>query len=368
MSTKHKNIILTVLMAAVLFSLSFACWFRKPDDFSASERRELAKFPAMTWNTVFSGKFVSEFEPYTQDQFPLRDSFRSLKAVTVLGPFCQLDNNRLYMEKGYISKLEYPLKETMLDHSSEHFSYLYDTYMADKDMKVYFSIIPDKNYFLATEYGALALDYPELIAYMRQRTDYMEYIDITRLLDIEDYYRTDTHWRQERITDVAELLAEKMGTSVKAEYKINTLDQPFYGVYYGQFALPVAPDTLKYLTNETLDRCTVTGPETGTPVSVELYDMGKAEGKDPYEMFLSGTQPLLIIENPDAGTEKELILFRDSFGSSLAPLLAEGYAKITVVDTRYVSGSLLGDLIEFEDQDVLFLYSTMLLNNSLAFK
>ena len=112
----------------------------------------------------------------------------------------------------------------------------------------------------------------------------------------------------------------------------------------------------------------MTGPETGTPVSVELYDMGKAEGKDPYEMFLSGTQPLLIIENPDAGTEKELILFRDSFGSSLAPLLAEGYAKITVVDTRYVSGSLLGELIEFEDQDVLFLYSTMLLNNSLAFK
>ena len=99
-----------------------------------------------------------------------------------------------------------------------------------------------------------------------------------------------------------------------------------------------------------------------------MYDMEKAGGKDPYEMFLSGTRAVLTVENPQAVTEKELIVFRDSFGSSLVPLLMEGYQKITVLDIRYVNSSMLGQFVEFGGQDVLFLYSTMLLNNSLALK
>ena len=32
----------------------------------------------------------------------------------------------------------------------------------------------------------------------------------------------------------------------------------------------------------------------------------------------------LRLENPDAGTDKELVIFRDSFAASLAPLLLNG--------------------------------------------
>lgn len=99
-----------------------------------------------------------------------------------------------------------------------------------------------------------------------------------------------------------------------------------------------------------------------------MYDMEKAEGKDPYEMFLSGTRPILTIENPHVDNGEELIVFRDSFGSSLVPLLAKAYEKITILDIRYVNSSMLGQFVEFGDQDVLFLYSTMLLNSSLALK
>ena len=72
------------------------------------------------------------------------------------------------------------------------------------------------------------------------------------------------------------------------------------------------------------------------------------------------------MENPDAETDRELILFRDSFGSSIAPLLLHNYKKITLVDTRYVRPSLLGKLVDFEGADVLFLYSTLILNQSEA--
>lgn len=67
---------------------------------------------------------------------------------------------------------------------------------------------------------------------------------------------------------------------------------------------------------------------------------------------------MLTIENPAAPNGQDLIVFRDSFGSSLIPLLAEGFHTITVIDTRYIQPSLLGNYVDFEGKDVLFLYST----------
>ena len=96
--------------------------------------------------------------------------------------------------------------------------------------------------------------------------------------------------------------------------------------------------------------------------------MEKAKGHDAYEIFLSGTSALQVIENPKAEKEKELIVFRDSFGSSLIPLLVEGYSKITVIDTRYVQSQMLGSLVDFHGQDTLFIYSTIILNNSLVLR
>ena len=86
-------------------------------------------------------------------------------------------------------------------------------------------------------------------------------------------------------------------------------------------------------------------------------------------LFLSGANALLTIENPNAETDRELYIFRDSFGSSISPLFAEGYAKVTVIDIRYVQSAFLGNLIDFtEGSDVLFLYSTGMLNSSLGLR
>ena len=99
-----------------------------------------------------------------------------------------------------------------------------------------------------------------------------------------------------------------------------------------------------------------------------VYDMKKATGRDPYEMFLSGNQPVITIENPLNDSGKRLVIFRDSFGSSLAPLLIEAYSEIVLVDLRYISSDKLGEYVGFEGADVLFLYSTTMLNNSLGMK
>lgn len=366
--TKYRHLLQVVMLTGLLLALSLWCWLGEPEAYSDSERRTLAQQPELTWGSVLEGDFMADFEEYTQDQFPARDTFRTVKAMAELGLFLHKDSNDLYLAEGHISRLEYPVSYPMLDHAAERFRFLYDSYLKESGGDIYFSIIPDKNYYLAEKNGYLSLDYEELISYMREQTEYMEYIDITGLLSADDYYRTDTHWKQEDLLDVAQTLAAAMGVTLEGEYETVRLEKPFYGVYYGQSALPLVPDLLTYLTNGTLESCTLTSYDTGSPVEKQVYDLEKAAGRDPYELFLSGSDALQVLENPNAGTDRELLVFRDSYASSLVPLLAEGYSKITLIDIRYVNSSMLGELVDFHGQDVLFLYSTLLLNSSMGLR
>lgn len=362
---KKRNLIYVCVVGVLFFGLSLAAWLKPADAFSATERRALDQFPKLSAEEITSGRFMQRFEEYALDQFPLRDTFRSIKAMTHLYVFGQSDNNDVYIADGYVSKLDYPLSDKALSKAMKKFRFLYDKYMAGTDVKVYVSVIPDKNYFLAEENGYPSYDYEKMFTYLRENLPDMTYIDIADLLAVEDFYYTDTHWRQDRIVDVAQALGDAMGVTLEAEYEAVTLDTHFYGVYYGQLALPLEPDSITYLEHEDFAECTIINHETGK--EIPMYDAGKAVGRDPYEMFLSGSLSVITIENPNASTEKELVIFRDSFGSSLAPLLVEGYAKITILDARYLNEVMIGNFVEFTDQDVLFIHSTGVINNETAF-
>lgn len=362
MNRKVKNLVTVVLLAAFLFGFGAWAVLKPADELSLSERRKLAQFPTLSINTVLSGKFMSDFEKYSLDQFPLRDEWRTLKALTGRYVFAQKDNNGVYMADGFAAKLDTVLNEGSIDYAADRFRYLYENFIAQTDAKVYLSVIPDKNYFLAEANGYPALDYEALVESLRSQTEFAEYIDLFDALTIDSFYRTDSHWRQETLLPVAEKLAAAMGATLGGDYTEQTLSTPYYGVYYGYAALPMKPDELKYLTSETLENCTVYNYETDKTGAV--YDLEKGAGNDPYELFLSGSISLLMIENPNARTDRELIVFRDSFGSSIAPLLAEGYAKVTLADIRYLPSVQMGKLLDFSNSDVLFLYSTSVLNSS----
>lgn len=276
------------------------------------------------------------------------------------------DENGVYTAQGYAAKLNYPLDEKSVSYAAGRFGFVYEQYLKDKCENIYVAIIPDKNYFLAEENGYPALDYSRLTELLTGQMEYARYIDIFPMLELSDYYRTDTHWRQEKITDVAAFIAAEMGVTLSAEYTEAVLDKPFYGIHCRQADISIEPDTLVYLQNELLSQCRVYDAETDS--YLDVYNMELAAGKDPYEIFLSGAKSLLTIENPNAPAEKELIIFRDSYASSIAPLLAEGYSKITLVDIRYLVPDLLGRFVDFHGQDVLFIYSAPVLNNSITIK
>ena len=358
-----KRTISLILILAIWGGLAAFAWVKAPAKVSDAERRPLEQFPAVSGESLLSGQFMKDFADYAVDQFPLRDGFRTLNAYLTYYLLGQKDNNGIYLSDGYAAKMDYPLDEGSVSNALTRFMELHELYLEGSE--VHFALVPDKSYYLAEEAGVLSIDYDALYAHVAESLPWAELIDLREYLTIDDYYRTDTHWRQEQIVPAAQAIAEKLGVTVP-EFDKMQIDRPFYGVYYGQAALPMEPDTMYYLTNPVLENCTVTIHDSGTTAAV--LDTTKLGSRDLYDVFLSGGAAELEISNPAGQAGRELIVFRDSFGSSMVPLLVNDYETVWVLDTRYVNPAMLGNFVDFHGQDVLFLYSTLILNSSSALR
>ena len=355
-----------ILALIILWAgLALSLWFGPKEDYTYSERRKLAQMPSITVKAVFDGKFMPEFEDFTLDQFPLRDGFRKVKSLFHYYVLNQSDNNGIYLVGDTVAKIEYPLNMSSVSYATGRLNYLYERYLQDTETRLYCAMVPDKGYYLAEENGYPVLDYAAMEEAFRQNLPWASYVDLKELLTAQDYYRTDTHWRQERILPVAQKICAAMGVEApkESDYSPMTVEN-FYGVYFGQAALPMAGEDLVMLQSELLQNCSVLDPITGK--TSQIYEEVKTS--DLYDTFLSGAQPILTIDNPAAEAGRELVIFRDSYGSSLAPLLLQGYSKVTLVDTRYIHPDQVGDYVSFTDQDVLFIYSTLILNSGRSLK
>lgn len=361
------------------------------DTVSRSERRRLAEPPELTWESLADKSFMDDTEAYLLDHFPFRDGLRRIKAYFAYGALRQKENNGIYVVQNHAAKLEYPLNESSVKRLAAKMTGLWQQYFPGQD--VWYAVVPDKNYFLADKNGYPSMDYERMIRLLSQelaqRADF-SYIDIMPDLTIDDYYRTDTHWRQERILDVAHHLADAMGVggslNFSKGYETGFTEneiRDFYGVYYGQAALPMEPDTIVYMTDEVTETAGVWSLEENMPGGAEagkvrlpgeagavvkpVYQLDKLDdGKslDKYDVFAGGASSLQVIESPDAVTDRRLIIFRDSYTSSLVPLLLGAYREITLIDLRYIDSSRIGEYVDFADADILFLYNTAIVNHA----
>jgi len=370
MNEKTKNLVIVVITAVIVFGLSIWCFAKPADEMSLSERRQLKQLPELSVDTLLglNGKttFMDGFEKYAADQFPMRESFRAINSVTSLYMLGKNEINNLFTTGGYIAKLEHEIHQDSVDWSLNRLDFIRQKYLAGKD-NVYLAIIPDKNYYIAQQSGYPYIDFEKFSQLFKDGTgSFAKYIDLTGQLSLSNYYFTDTHWKQETLIPTAKYISEAMGNSYDFTFTENALDTEFEGVYYGQLAVPLEKDKIKYLTGSYIDSLSVKCFDTGKGVDIGVYNNEKIDGDDKYEYFLSGSKALITIENPNAATDKELVIFRDSFTSSMAPLLAGNYKKTTLVDIRYMNPGMLKMFVKFDNADVLFLYSAQVLNNSVG--
>lgn len=346
-----KEKIISILFIAIIYTLSISTLILKDRDISTYERRKLTTTQKLKEN------FIDNLDDYLTDQFVFRDSLISINSCFDRYILNNIDDNNVYILNDYIIEKNYPLKEENIENFIKKINYIKDNYL--KDNSTYYTIIPDKSYFLnSAKY--LKFNYSELFEKLKENIN-ASYIDITNLLELEDYYKTDIHIKQTSYPKIIKELVTNMNLNYKEinynEYKIEN----FYGASYSKVSQFIKPDEIIYMIDNNINDLHAQHLEYGEK---NIYDLEKLNTSDKYNIFLSGPSSLIEIKNEDTKSNKELIIFRDSFGSSFAPLLTPYYKSIILIDLRYINMDIVNEYIDFENKDILFAYSTLIVNES----
>ena len=280
----------------------------------------------------------------------------------------QSKQNYYIFDRAIYEKLE-EVNENTIKNNVKKINNILENHL--NNMNVYFSTIPSKEYYLDNE-NPVNNEFKYMENMIKSElNESIKYIEISDTLDLTNFYKTDMHWRQESLAKTVEKLEEEMNVeSTELEYEKETLGD-FYGTYYKELNdTTIGPDELIYLTNSMIENSTVYNEEKN--IQEPVYNLARTEEtNNKYDVFLSGATAIQEIENKSINNGKKLIIFRDSFGSSIVPLLIKDYGEILLVDIRYVNSNLLSNYIDFneyENQDVLFLYNSRVINKSGIFR
>lgn len=360
-----KNKVLSILFLITIFSIMLLGIIIPDKDISVSERRKLSKFPSLEIETIMNGEFFKNLNNYLVEHFPFRDFFKNIKGNISTNIFQKKDEDGIFIKDNGIYELNITINEKSVTHFTDLINKIHSNI---KTENVYYAVVPDKNYYLDSSIPKL--DYEKLELLLNKKLNNIEYIDLFDTLNLDSYYKTDIHWKQEELNRVVEKIEKSMNLEkIELPNQENNYSK-FYGALYGRIANDIKPDKITYLTNNEIENATVFDYEKNNYRKV--YENNDLTNIDSYDIYLGGAKSLLIIENKNQTNNKEIILFRDSFGSSIAPLLISNYSKITLIDLRYINSNLLTQLEEIdldkENQDVLFLYSVPIINNSFTLK
>lgn len=359
-----KNKILSISFIIIIFSLSIISIILPDKDISETERRYLMHFPTLNIKTIFNGDFFEEFNTYTVEQFPFREIFIKIKGLATNKLFLKKEENGVFIKDGNFFEISSSINDKSIDYFLELVTKIKNNFSSEN---IYYSIIPDKNYYTKEEIPKI--NYNELVETINQNLQDITYINIFNKLSLDSYYKTDIHWKQEKIGEVVKTIALHMNNEpIDIKYNKLTYDN-FYGALYGKIPNNEKPDTITYLIDENTINTKVFDYEKNQYYKV--YEEQNLKNIDSYDIFLGGAKALLIMENKNSKTDKELVIFRDSFGSSLTPLLLPYYKRITLVDLRYINSDYIinNNLIDFNNnQDILFIYGISIINNSFTLK
>lgn len=319
-----------------------------PDrNFSPTENRNLASLPEFSWDALVDGNFTADLEEYLADQFPLRDDWMGLKSryeyllgkrefhdVFLAGDTLIsniTDTSRAEQNLGYIQNL---LEKT--------------------DKPVYLGLIPTAAEIWKDKLPYDAPTYDQ-IAYLEQAKELGAiWVDMAGVLkehaDEPIYYRTDHHWTSLGAYYGYTALLDAAGIAVPELGEGTVVSDDFYGTLYSTSGVHwLDPDIIEHYVSG--DGVTVENGQTGEIGG--LYVESKLEEKDKYSHFLGGNNPLYIVRNPNASTDKKLLVVRDSYSDSLAPFLSQTYSEIHLIDLRYYRTSV-AMYAEMMDMDEIF--------------
>ena len=302
--------------------------------FSPTENRNLNQVPEFSWESLLDGEFTAELEKYLADQFPMRDDWMGIKAryEYLLGK--REFHNVFLCGDTLISKI------TDTSRAQENLEQI-RRLLNRTDKPVYLGLIPTAAEIWKDKLpeGAPVFDQK---AYLEQAKELGAiWVDMIGVLaehsDENVFYRTDHHWTSLGAYYGYTALLDAAGLEIPSLGEGKTVSESFYGTLYSTSGIHwLAPDTIEYYIFD--DSVPVENGVTGEIRG--LYVESKLEEKDKYSSFMGGNNPLYIVRNPNAATDKKILVVRDSYTDSLAPFLSQTYSEVHLVDLRYYRTSV----------------------------
>ena len=303
---------LVVAFCLFLGTMSLLYLLLPKKTFSPWERRQLAVLPA-SWE-------ISKWETYFADHLPLRQFFLGVGAYAQLLSG-QMEAGEILCREGYLAEAPLRWEGTRVE---ENIAYL-NQFANSLHIPVDLMVVPS-----AGDCMGLRQDYTDG-AYIHRIHELSVATSVEVDLKGEGmYYRTDHHWTSRGAYTACAQYFERLGRDLPLPEAFAVEEiSGFRGTTYARSCLWLTPaESIELWKGSALQR-TDGGP---------IFDRQALAGEDGYSVFLGGNQPLVTLINPQG--RGHLVVVRDSYGSCLAPFLAEGYEKVTLVDLRYSKKSV----------------------------
>lgn len=388
---------------------------------SVSEKRKLAEFPKITFDSLKSGDFFDGFNTWYSDSYPGREGLVALnsKIKSYYGIKSLKDDTvKIHgdVQKGDDIPDEYDPNAVITENSTAEDNY--DKIDANGDSQSIgavfvvgnrafeyynFSQAQANNYIssmnkLAEKLSGKAKVYDMIVptsigvtlpdSYMgninssdqEKAIDYInsglngQIVKVPILKTLMShrseyiYFNTDHHWTQlgayYAYCDFAKsagITANPLDKYEKAEF------DGFLGTFYNDTGkipeLKSNPDTIYAYKPNSSAKMVYTdakGQQIFWPI---VNDVSKYPESVKYSCFIAGDNPYTEIHNPQITDGSSIMVVKESFGNALVPFLVENYENVYVIDYRHFTGSISKIITDKKIDTVLYINNVSAIRN-----
>ncbi|MFI3209873.1 MAG: DHHW family protein [Peptostreptococcaceae bacterium] len=357
---------LTVIFFLIfIFSVPIITIISPDKKISQIENKILTQFKKPTLENIYNKDFMENFDKYSSDQFPFRESFLKFKNnySYIVG---QREFRNIYVTKNNMLVEKYIFNKDNIDSNLEKINETVD-YLKSRNIDSTVSIIPNSIAFYEDELPIYAIFDSQLdsLKYIEDNISGTYYTPFNTLLQNKDkyiYFNGDHHLTQLGSYLIHLDMIQLDYNNLYEKYEIVSDD--FYGSYYSKTLLSkINPDKIYSYKNYNNFRIEMDfSDEFDT-----LYDENKLNSKNQYQYFLHGDPGFAVIYGNE-NLDKEIMVFKDSYFHNFAPFLTSNYSKIHIVDPRYYDIDLPKYLEENENiTECLFFNNLNLLNSEVIY-
>jgi len=240
---------------------------------------------------------------------------------------------------------------------------------------VYSIVVPSHIEFVQSEkYRSMAMSQADAINYINdQFKDGIRPVNIYSTLAEHSqeylYFRSDHHWTALGAYYAYSAFATAIGDKpYELEAFEHSVVEGFLGTLYNKSLskeVKSNPDSVDVYMPFVKNDFTIYTP-SGSKLKYDLINMKNAKTSNKYLIFISGDNPLSIIDT-ELDNGKKIMVFKDSYGNAFIPYLTSHYDEIHIIDPRHYKQGAISYAKDNDIHEFLFINSATVISGNTGF-